>query len=72
MITQLGLSVLSLLALALVSSDGRWRRWASIPGLASQPFWLHQAWTHGEWGMMVVVGCYTLIWTKRLHKEFIR
>ncbi|MEH6566940.1 MAG: hypothetical protein V7756_16565 [Halopseudomonas sp.] len=72
MITQFGLTVFSLLAIWL-TQDTRLqrRRWASIFGLASQPFWFYAAISTQQWGVFILSLLYTAVWAKGFYTHWI-
>lgn len=47
-------------------------RWASVFGLAGQPFWFYAAYTTQQWGILVLCFLYTISWGKGLYTHWIR
>ncbi len=67
--TQLLLAMFSLLAVFLLTrGHGRALFWGSFFGLCSQPFWLYETFTAGQWGMFPLSVIYTLIYINSLIK----
>ena len=59
------------LAIALTGGVAIWlandhrqshRRWASVFGLAGQPFWAYSAYAAGQWGILALTLVYTASW----------
>ncbi|WOD12757.1 hypothetical protein RPW65_07920 [Pseudomonas sp. NyZ704] len=72
MITQFGLTVFSLLAIWLTQEKRiERRRWASIFGLASQPFWFYAAISTQQWGVFILSLLYTAVWAKGFYTHWI-
>ncbi|MGB7388924.1 MAG: hypothetical protein WA929_15170 [Pseudomonas neustonica] len=71
MITQFGLTIFSLLAIWL-TQDTRLqrRRWASIFGLVSQPFWFYAAISTQQWGVFILSLLYTSVWAKGFYTHW--
>ena len=72
MITQIGITVFSLIAIYL-TQDKRIerRRWASVFGLASQPFWFYASVTTAQWGIFTLSLLYTAVWAKGFYTHWI-
>lgn len=49
----------------------RIRRWASVLGLAGQPFWLYLTIRADLWGMTIVSGAYTFAWLAGFYRHWI-
>ena len=62
-ITQIGIALCGVTAVYL-SQDKRQshRRWASVFGLAGQPFWVAETIAAQQWGMLVLAALYTWSW----------
>jgi hypothetical protein len=62
---QIGIAVSGVVAVWL-SQDKResWRRWASIFGMLSQPFWFYAAWKAEQWGIFGLCLLYTYAWAR--------
>lgn len=68
--TQMGLAFFGVLAVYLAQSkDPQKRKWASIVGMAGQPFWFIEA--TGP-GMLLVVTLYTLVWAQGIWNHWIK
>ena len=72
MITQIGITLFSLIAIYL-TQDKRLerRRWASIFGLISQPFWFYASVTTEQWGIFLLSLLYTAVWAKGFYIHWI-
>jgi len=46
------------------------RKWASIAGLISEPFWIYAS--RDQWGMLAVACIYTLIWAESFYRVWIK
>lgn len=72
MITQFGLTIFSLLAIWLTQDTSlQRRRWASIFGLVSQPFWFYAAISTQQWGVFILSLLYTGVWAKGFYTHWI-
>lgn len=54
------------------SSQFRVRRWASVLGLAGQPFWLYLTIRADLWGMAIVSGAYSFAWACGFYHHWIK
>ncbi len=54
------------------SEDEACRKWAPVFGLLSQPLWIYTSWTHGQWGIVVLCGFYTLAWCRGIKVYWMR
>lgn len=72
MISQFGLTLFSLLAIYL-TQDPRLerRRWASVFGLISQPFWFWASISTQQWGIFTLSLLYTAVWAKGFYTHWI-
>ena len=61
--TQLAIALFGLTALlfAMGRHPGR-RKWAPVIGLIGQPFWFMATVPTGQWGMVALVGAYTVVY----------
>lgn len=70
MIAQLGIALFGVAAIWLSQDalESR-RRWASVLGLAGQPFWFWATFSAQQWGMFALCFLYSWSWFKgfRLH-----
>lgn len=68
---QLTLAVLSLLALWMLTSDNAlMRRWGSVMGLASQPFWLWATLDSEQYGIFFIACVYTARYAYCVRRDF--
>ena len=73
MIDQIGIIVFGLTAIYLAQEkEESKRKWASIFGLLSQPFWFYSAYTTGQWGVFFISVLYALIWAKGFYTNWIK
>jgi hypothetical protein len=71
-LVQLIIALSGVLALALTQSMlFERRRWASIVGLAGQPFWLTITFSWATWGMFLCSVLYTLVWCWSFYKHWL-
>jgi hypothetical protein len=47
---------------AVILANSRWRKWAPIVGLASQPFWFWTTIAHHQYPVLVTCVIYTGAW----------
>ncbi|HDY98737.1 MAG TPA: hypothetical protein ENH72_09620 [Pseudomonas sabulinigri] len=72
MINQFGLTIFSLLAIWLTQEKRiERRRWASVFGLISQPFWFWAAISSQQWGILLLSLLYTAVWAKGFYTHWI-
>lgn len=73
MIAQIFLALFGVTAIWL-SQDNRPHiyRWASVLGLAGQPFWFYAAYTGEQWGIFVLSIFYTIAWAKGFYIFWIK
>lgn len=65
MIDQIGIALCGVTAIFLTQSkQEKYRKFACLFGLSSQPFWFYSAFTHQQWGIFFVSFLYTLAWMK--------
>ena len=60
---QVGIGILSPVAILLLIEGERFRRFGSMVGLAGQPFWIVSTWLHGQPGMFFVSLVMTIVYT---------
>jgi hypothetical protein len=70
LILQVSIAVLSLLAIAMISSTGPLHRWGFVIGLISQPLWLIATWRARQWGMFVLSIFYLVVWIQGIANRF--
>lgn len=72
-LAQLFIALLGVPAVALAQSEHESRRrWASIFGLAGQPFWFYAAVDGEQWGIFLLSVLYTLVWAKGFHAHWVK
>jgi hypothetical protein len=61
--SQIGIALCGVTAVFL-SQDARAsrRRWSSVFGLAGQPFWIVETFTHQQWGILALTALYAYSW----------
>lgn len=64
--------ILSAAAMWLVSGRSRPARLGWALGLSSQPFWLWETYTAGQWGMFLLAVFYTGAWARGLANNWRR
>lgn len=63
--TQLGIAVCGVSAVFLSQEERvSRRRWSSVFGLAGQPFWLVEAYTHQQWAIVGLTALYAWSWAR--------
>lgn len=72
-VTQIGIAVCGVTAIYL-SQDTRLsrRRWASVFGLAGQPFWIAETIAAHQWGILALCTLYTLSWARGFWAHWFR
>lgn len=72
-VTQVGIAVCGVTAIWL-SQDPRLhrRRWASVFGLAGQPFWIAETVSAHQWGILALCALYTLSWWRGFVAHWLR
>lgn len=72
MIAQFFIAILGVTAIWL-SQDKRAnaRKWASVFGLAGQPFWFYAAYTSAQWGIFILCFFYLVAWAKGFYNNWI-
>jgi len=56
---QWAIFILGGLAIWLLSTKGKWRRWGFVVGVVSEPFWLYSAVKSDQWGVVILCVIYT-------------
>jgi hypothetical protein len=65
MIAQLGIALFGVTAIWYSQSKNMaLHKWASVFGLAGQPFWLWSSISAGQWGIVFLCALYTAAWAK--------
>lgn len=68
---QVTLALLSLTAIYLLQQpDQKKRRWGSVWGLTSQPFWLYETWMADQMGMFALACIYTILYIWGIYVNF--
>jgi hypothetical protein len=70
--SQLGIAICGVTAVWL-SQDQResWRRWASVFGLAGQPFWLAETIQAGQYPITALCALYTWSWGRGFWAQWV-
>jgi hypothetical protein len=63
-VTQIGIGTVSLTTTRL-SISPRWQKYAFIPGIAAQPFWMVDAIRHHQWVTVGLSIIYGYIWIRK-------
>lgn len=62
---QIWIGVFSVTAIFLSQdSRARWRRWACVCGLVSQPAWFYATYVAGQWGIFALSFIYAGLWAR--------
>lgn len=70
---QVALTILSSLAIWIAQDDRQHvRRWGSLFGLISQPFWFYTAYQSQAWGIFFMTLIYTLSWGRGVWRGWVR
>lgn len=70
---QLAIAILGATAVWLTQQHRvRWRRYACLVGLCSQPFWFYAAWRAGQWGVFVSSFAFTYGWLVGLRNNWLQ
>ncbi len=71
-VTQVGIAICGVTAIYL-SQDLRFerRKWASVFGLAGQPFWIAETVSAERYGILALCALYTFSWAKGFHSHWI-
>ena len=56
-----------------LSQDTReeWRKWSSIFGMISQPFWFYSAYIAEQWGIFFLCMIYTVAWGRGIKNNWL-
>lgn len=68
MVSQVGIAIFGVSAVLCTQLDPQWHKWASVLGLAGQPFWFYSSWTTRQLGIFALSWLYTISWTMGLVK----
>lgn len=73
MIAQLGIFLLGATAVALANDHRpQWRKWSSVVGLTSQPFWFYASFTSHQWGVFASACLYTAAWARGFYYSWVK
>ena len=68
---QVMILILSLTSIILLTSKSESvKRWGSVAGLCSQPFWLYATWNADQGGMFLLSITYTILWVRAIRNGF--
>lgn len=67
---QFSIAVVSMAAIACVSTTGELHRWGYVLGLASQPLWIAATWRARQWGMLALSIFYVGAWWQGIANRF--
>ncbi len=65
---QFMLVILGALTIYLITSGGKLIRWGCIAGLLSEPFWFYTAIQNRQWGMVLLIIWYTIMFVRGIYK----
>lgn len=69
---QIWIALLGVTAIAFSQSNNpKLNKWASVLGLAGQPFWFYMAYKQNAWGVGFLCVLYTWAWGKGFYKHWI-
>jgi hypothetical protein len=72
-VEQLVIAVTGCVAIWLVNDQREtWRKWASVFGLAGQPFWFYSAFAAEQWGILALTFVYTASWVRGFRNNWMR
>jgi hypothetical protein len=63
-ICQIAIILFGCSSIWMVGREESWRKWGFIIGLFGQPFWIHTAITHKQWGIFILACWYTYAWAQ--------
>lgn len=70
---QLAIAVTGCVAIWLANDQREgWRKWASVFGLAGQPFWFYSAFVAEQWGILAMTFVYTAAWARGFRNNWMR
>ena len=70
---QLAIAVTGCVAIWLANDQREtWRKWASVFGLAGQPFWFYSAFAAEQWGILALTFVYTASWARGFRNNWMR
>ena len=72
-VEQLAIAVTGCVAIWLANDQREaWRKWASVFGLAGQPFWFYAAFAAEQWGILALTLVYTASWARGFRNNWMR
>lgn len=72
-VEQLAIAVTGCVAIWLANDQREtWRKWASVFGLAGQPFWFYSAVAAEQWGILALTFVYTASWARGFRNNWMR
>lgn len=70
---QLAIALTGSIAIWLVNDQREpWRKWASVFGLAGQPFWVYSAFIAEQWGVLALTAIYTVAWARGFRNAWLQ
>ena len=73
LITQTSIALTGITAILITQlNKPQWQKYACVFGLAGQPFWIHSAATHAQWGVLTLTLAYTGIWALGMYNHWIK
>lgn len=73
MTVQIAILVLGVGAVFLANDPREpWRRWSSVVGLASQPFWFVATIKAHQWGIVLAAALYTVMWGRGFYYTWMK
>lgn len=73
MMEQIGIALFGVTAIFLSQHrSGIARKWASVFGLAGQPFWFYSSITAEQWGIVALCFLYSFSWGRGFYNQWIR
>lgn len=72
-ISQVGIAIFGAAAVFLANEKRESRRkWASILGMAGQPFWFAEAYSNQQWGVLALTVLYTWFWWRGIRNFWLQ
>jgi hypothetical protein len=71
--SQLGIALFGVTAVYLSQDKRQSRaRFACLFGLAGQPFWIVETYTHQQWGILALTVLYTWSWARGVRTHWLK